>query len=120
MRSDFRLPSTGERAPSDRPRWLPGIAVVALAALAAVLLVAQPTHEMPPPAGVALAPPPPFVSEPAALPVFDRPPARARHARVTLVGRPPSLRRARYLDRPQPRATMVHRTRSPGESGQSP
>jgi hypothetical protein len=103
---------------------MPGIAVVALAVMVALLLIARPTHDIPVPANVALRPPSsPADAEPAASPELAPPPSRvAGYPRPTLVTRAPSaaLRAAPEPGRRVPRATIVYRVGPPRDSTQSP
>jgi hypothetical protein len=73
VRSDFRLSRAGGRVAADRAGWMPGIAVVVVAVMAAVLLIARPTHDQ----ILTSAPPGPRVVEtdPAASPALVIPPA---------------------------------------------
>ena len=73
VRSDFRVSRAGGRVAPDRACWMPGIAVVALAVMIAVLLIARPTHD-----AILISPPPgPMLAEtaPAASPPLVIPPA---------------------------------------------
>jgi hypothetical protein len=111
--------------PGDRGRWMPGIAVVAVAVMIAVLLIARPTHDAVLPPGSS---PHLIVAQPApaASPAFVMPsavaPARlaphggaARGTRVALAPRPRfALREAYTLGRP------LARTAAAREPAQSP
>jgi hypothetical protein len=124
VRSDFKVSRSGGRVPADRHGWMPGIAVVALAVMVALILIARPTHDVPVPANVALSPPPPAAeAEPAASPELAPPPSRVvRYPRTTLLTRGPSttLRDAPAAGRSLPRATIVYRVGPRRDSTQSP
>jgi hypothetical protein len=124
VRSDFKVSRRGGRVPAARHSWMPGIAVVALAVMVALLLIARPTHDLPAPANVALSPPTaPAIGEPAASPDLAASASPApRDSRPALLTRVPStsLRDAPGPGRALPRATIVYRVRPPRDSAQAP
>ena len=109
--------------------WVPGIAVVALSVMVVVLLIARPIHELPAPVHVALdatekpAPPVLVIPEPetAVSPALVSPPRVVRAPALTTV---PRLRRVTVAEasagRQLSRPVVVHRTRAPRDSTQSP
>ena len=109
VRADHLRARYDRGASADRREtaWLPGLAAVSLATLVALVLIARPTHELPPlPPVVALMPPaeepsaslPSRAAEPASTTVgpFHPPHATLRAAHVA---GPPSVRPARSTHR---------------------
>jgi hypothetical protein len=118
VHSDFRLPRTVGRVPADRRRWLPGIAVVALLVMMAILLLARPTEDSPTlalrapePARVVMPPAPQSIDRPDTIVVVPSPSASVREL-------PPA--HPKEVGGELRHATILYRARLPRDSAQSP